>query len=270
VVGTYYLLLDYHQRLAIARETLDSRLKSLSIIQQRYDKGIIPEIDLNQAQIQKEVAAGSIPLYERMIANTEHALSLLLGRFPGPVARGTDLSRQPLPPEIPEGLPAQIMWRRPDILQSLYSFNAQNARIGVATAMRLPAISLTGLLGLASSEVSSITSEGGVWSAGAGLLGPLFDWSRGKERVRAEEALTQQALFSYEETVLNAFREIEDALVDIDTYRRETEAVTNKLIAAQNAKELSTERYDRGVTSYLEVLEAGTARSFRFSSSFQI
>ena len=83
VVATYYLLLDYHQRLAIASETLDSREKSLDIIQQRYDKGIIPEIDLNQAQIQREIAAGAIPLYERLIATTEHALSLLLGRFPG-------------------------------------------------------------------------------------------------------------------------------------------------------------------------------------------
>ena len=256
VVGAYFLLLDYHQRLAIARETLDSRLKSLEIIQQRFDRGIIPEIDLNQAQIQKEIAAGAIPLYERLISTTEHALSLLLGRLPGQIARGRGLDHQNTPPEIPAGLPAQILERRPDIVQSLYLLNAQNARIGVATAMRLPAISLTGLLGLASSEISSITSEGGVWSAGAGLLGPLFDFNKGKQRVVLEEERTRQVLFEYEDTVLNAFREVEDALVEVETYRREMEAVTNKLVAAQNANDLSAERYDKGVTSYLEVLEA--------------
>jgi multidrug efflux system outer membrane protein len=256
VATTYYLLLDYHQRLIIAQETLTSRLRSLDIIQQRFDRGILPEIDLNQAQIQKEIAAAAIPLYERSIAKTEHALSILLGRLPGEITQGTALNRQVIPPNIPAGLPAQLLERRPDVIQSLYLLNAQTARIGVATAMRLPAISLTGALGYASTEISSITSDGGVWSVGGSLLGPILDFGKGKQRVVIEEARTQQALYSYENTVLNALKEVEDALVEIETTSREIDAVTNKLKAARNAKRLSDERYDKGVTSYLEVLEA--------------
>lgn len=256
VVGTYYLLLDYQQRLFISKETLATRLKSLDIIQQRFDEGILPEIDLNQAQIQKEIAAAAIPFYERAIAKTEHALSILSGRLPQEITQGKRLNDQPIPPGIPAGLPAQILEQRPDIAQSFYTLNAQTARIGVATAMRLPAISLTGALGYASTEIASVTSDGGIWSLGGTLLGPILDFGKGRQRVVIEEALARQALFEYENTVLNAFREVEDALVEVETLSREINAVSNKLKAARNAKELSNERYDKGVTSYLEVLEA--------------
>lgn len=255
-ISTYYLMLDFHQRLDIARETLQSRLKSLDIIQQRFDKGILPEIDLNQAQIQKEIAAQAIPLYQRTISKTEHALSILIGRLPGQIARGKSLKDQIEPPEIPTGVPARVLERRPDIAQSLYQLNAQNARIGVATAMRLPAISLTGLFGYASSEIANISTDGGVWSLGGSILGPIFDFGKSKQRVVVEEARTNQALFAYEKAVLQAFREIEDALVEISTYRDEIASAANRLAAARNANELSIERYDKGVTSYLEVLEA--------------
>ena len=255
VVSTYFLLLDYHQRLKISKQTLDSRRYSLDIIQKRFDKGIIPEIDLNQAQIQKEIAAGAIPLYQRLIANTENALSILMGKFPGEIKTGNDLNQQAVPPDIPSGLPSNILERRPDIAEAMYLLEAQTARIGVAQALRFPAITLTGLFGVASAELSSISTDGDIWSVGGGLFGPLFDFKKNLQRVEIEKERTKQALYRYENRVLFAFREVSDALHDIQTYKKQISAVERKFKAAQNAATLSKMRYDKGVTSYLEVLE---------------
>jgi len=256
VVSTYFLLLDYHQRLKISEKTLVSRLQSLDIIQKRFDKGVIPEIDLNQAQIQKEIAEGAIPLYRRLIANTENALSILMGKFPGEIKTGDDLDQQTVPPDIPVGLPSSILERRPDIAEAMYLLQAQTARIGVAQALRFPSISLTGLFGVASSEISNISTDGTVWSVGGSLLGPVFDFKKSLQRVEIENERTQQALYQYENRVLFAFREVSDALNDIQTYKTQVSTVERKLKAAENADRLSKMRYDKGVTSYLEVLDA--------------
>lgn len=255
VVSTYYQLLDFHRRLTISENTLKSRSESLDIIQHRFDKGIISELDVNQAEIQKEIAAAAIPLYQRSISVTENSLSLLLGRLPGEIKLRDNMSEQTQPPSIPMGLPAQILERRPDIIQSKFQLRAQTANIGVAEALRWPAISLTGTLGVASTELDSITVDGGVWSVGGQLLGPVFNFGQNKRRVEIEEAITQQFLFEFENTVLTAFREVEDALVEIQTYRMELAAIDRQLKAARNANRLSKERYDKGVSSYLEVLD---------------
>jgi len=255
IVSTYFLLLDYHQRLKISKQTLESRLYSLDIIQKRFDKGIIPEIDLNQAQIQKEIAAGAIPLYQRLIANTENALSILMGKFPGEIKTGDDLNQQTIPPDIPGGIPSSILERRPDIAEAMYLLEAQTARIGVAQALRFPSITLTGLFGVASAELSSISTDGDIWSVGGGLFGPLFDFKKNIQRVEIEKERTQQALYRYENRVLFAFREVSDALNDIQTYKKQIATVERKLKAAENAARLSKMRYDKGVTSYLEVLD---------------
>ena len=255
VVGTYFLLLDYHQRLEISRQTLDSRKDSLNIIQKRFDKGIIPEIDVNQAQIQKEIAAGAIPGYERSIAQTENAIAILLGRFPEKIEKGIALHHQTLPPEIPVGLTSTLLERRPDIAEAMYLLKAQTAKIGVAEALRFPSISLTGLFGAASSELSSISSDGTVWSVGGSLLGPIFDFDKSVQRVQIEKERTRQALYRYENSVLFAFREVSDALNEIQAYKKQIYSVERKFKAAKNAAALSKMRYDKGVTSYLEVLE---------------
>jgi outer membrane protein, multidrug efflux system len=255
VASTYYLLLDYHQRLEISKKTLVSRLKSLDIIQQRFIEGIIPELDLNQAEVQKEIAASSIPLFERLIAETENALRILLGKLPGGIKQGESLNKQVVPPKIPTGVPASLLERRPDVAAAQYLLQAQTAQIGVAEALRLPAISLTGLLGVASSELSNQTNEGVVWNAGASLFGPLFNFGKNKRLIEIEEARTQQALYFYENTVLTAFREVEDALVEVETYNRQVGIVTRQVRSARNANGLSKDRYQEGVTSYLEVLE---------------
>jgi multidrug efflux system outer membrane protein len=265
VAATYHQLLDFHRRLDISESTLASRMESLKIIQQRFDKGIISELDVNQAQIQKEIAAAAIPLYQRSIAKSENGLAVLLGRLPESVRIKKNLAGT-TPPDIPVGLPSDILVRRPDILQASYLLKAQTERIGVAEALRLPAISLTGTLGVASTDLGAVTTEGGVWSIGGRLLGPIVDFGKNKRRVEIEEQRTQQALYQYENTVLTAFREVEDALVEIATYRNELAAVDRQQKAAKNANNLSKERYDKGVSSYLEVLD--TERTL-FSAELQ-
>jgi len=256
IVGTYYLLLDYQMREYISRETFKLREQSLQIIQARYDKGIVAEIDLNQAQIQQAIAASAIPFYQRQVAQTENALSILLGRNPRPITVGVTLNEQHLPPDIPVGLPSMLMERRPDIIQAEYQLHAQTARVGVAVAQRFPAISLTGLLGVATTDISALTANGAAFNAGASLMGPLFEFGKNKKRVEVEKEKTNQALFQYEQTVITAFQEVEDALVEISTLKDEKIARNAHVIAAINAQYLSAERYDKGVTSYLELIES--------------
>jgi multidrug efflux system outer membrane protein len=255
VVSTYFELLDVTQRLEISERTLQSRLRSLDIIQKRFDHGIIPEIDLNQSQIQKEIAEGAIPVQRRLIARTEHTLSVLVGQLPRQIALGDSLYLEAPLPEIPTGIPSELLQRRPDILEAEFRLRAQTARIGVAQAQRFPSISLTGVLGLASNDLTSF-SDSGAWSIGGGLFGPLLDFGKAKSNVEVERERMKQSVYNYENTVLLAFRDVEDALVDIATYDLQMEAVERKLVAARSAARLSSERYDKGAASYLEVLDS--------------
>jgi len=256
VANAYFLLLDFHERLIVTNRTLESRRYTLNIISERFQKGIIPEIDLNQAQIQEAIAASSIPQYERAVVQTENALQILLGRNPAQINLTTDLIIQQVPPEIPSGIPSSILDRRPDILQAEQFVISQNAQISWAQALRLPSISLTGLFGAASNDLSTFTSGGAAWSVAGGLMGPIFNFGKNKRRVEYEIKRTEEAALQYENVVLQAFREVEDALVEVVTYRQQVEINERQLAAAQNANKLSKERYDGGVTSYLEVLDS--------------
>ncbi len=169
---------------------------------------------------------------------------------------GNKLNDQNLPPDIPVGIPSMLMERRPDIIQAEYLAHAQTAKIGVAVAQRFPAISVTGLLGVASNDISALTANGMAWNAGASLLGPLFEFGKNKKRVEVERHKAEQALYEYERIVITAFREVEDALVEIETFKDERQARQDHVTAALNAQRLSKERYDKGVTSFLELLES--------------
>jgi len=260
VVGAYFMLLDFKERLRVSEQTLESRDESLEIMQKRFDRGIIPEIDLNQAQVQREIAAAAVPVNKRLIANTENAISILLGQFPQSIKTDLDLYAQTIPPDVPAGLPSSLLERRPDILEALYSIQAQNALIGVAVAQRFPAISISGALGAATNDAAQMTINGFAWSIAAGLAGPIFNFGQDKARVEIEETRTEQALYSYQNVVLNAFREVSDALVDIQTYREQAGALGKQVTAAENANRLSKLRYDQGFSSYLEVLDSERAQ----------
>jgi multidrug efflux system outer membrane protein len=255
VTTLYFQLLDYDNRLQISRRTLVTRQEYVNIIQERFNKGIVAEIDLNQAQIQEAIAAGAIPQYTRLLANTENALSILLGRNPAFIPRGLSLENQVIPPDIPPGLPSTLLQRRPDILQAEQMVAAQNAMIGVAQAMRFPTFSLTALLGVASPDLT-FSAASAAWSVSGTILGPLFNFGKNKRRVDIERKRTEQAYLMYDQAVLQAFRETEDALVAVSTLKDELIAVERQKAAAENAARLSRARYDEGMTSYLEVLDS--------------
>jgi multidrug efflux system outer membrane protein len=255
VASTYMLLRDLDAQLEIARRTEKLRAESLNIIQARFDKGIVPRLDVNQAQIELAIASAAVAAAERAVAQTEHTLSILLGRNPGRIVRGLSLKEQVMPPAIPAGLPSELLQRRPDVLSSEAQLAAQTALIGVAEAARWPSFSLTGALGFESSELSDLTASGSdFWNLGANILAPIFNAGRNRSRVEAEQARTEQALLAYQQTVQRAFREAEDALVAVRTYRDEHAARQRQVEAALNAAKLSRARYNGGVTSYLEVL----------------
>ncbi|WP_439473554.1 efflux transporter outer membrane subunit [Algoriphagus formosus] len=256
VATTYFQLLEYKLRLEISEQTLNLRDSMLNIIEERFDKGIIAEIDLNQAQIQEAIAAGSIPIWERLIVSSENLLSRLVGELPESKTIGIELLDQPEDIPFPEVLPGELLVRRPDILIAEQDLIASNALIGAAKANRLPNISLSGLLGVAGSQFSSLGSSGASWNMGASILGPLFNWGALQRQVDIEESRTRQAILNYERTVLSAYEEVENILYSIESLKKELIARQAHVDAAVKAQFLSQERYNQGVTSYLEYLES--------------
>ena len=255
VIQTYFQLLDFRSRLEISQETIESRQTSLDIIQARFNVGIVAEIDLNQSQIQLAIAQTAVPLYKRQIVFTENRLSLLLGRAPNAIPEGKKLEDEVRPLDLPTGMPMDLLLRRPDVAASEQDLVAQSEMIGVAQAQRMPALSLTGLLGVGGTDFSAFNTAT-LWQGGAQLLGPLFHWQQNKRRVDIERAATEEAAHEYRKVVLNAFREVDDAITSISTLKDEIVASESRVVAAKNGERLSTERYDKGVTSYLEVLES--------------
>lgn len=258
VASVYLLLVDLDGRVAIAERTVETRRDSLGIIEARFEKGTVPLIDVNQAQIELGDALAELASLERQRGLAENSLSVLLGRHTGPVAvSGQGLESTLDVPEIPTGLPSELLVRRPDVRQASQELHAQTARIGVAEALRFPSLSLTGTLGLASDDLGDfLSSDNKIWSVNANLLGPIFDAGRSRSRVEAERARTEQLISAYELTVIQAFQEVDDALIEIETYRDEAMARESQVLAARSATTLSRARYDGGVTSYLEVLES--------------
>jgi multidrug efflux system outer membrane protein len=261
-VASFYLQLrDLDARLAISEDTLQTRLESLGIIRARFEKGTVPELDVNQAEIEVAVAEVAVSVFERAIVQTENAIRILLGRNPGPVARGLRLDQQVFPPEVPAGLPSELLQRRPDVTAAEAQLAAQTARIGVAEALRFPSVSLTGFAGVESTDLSDLNSgDAETWSIDANIFAPIFNSGQLKANVEIERARTEQLLLNYETTLQQAFREVEDALVAVRTLRDEYAAQQRRVKAARNAARLSQARYDGGVVDYLEVLDSERTR----------
>ena len=256
VANTYLLLRDLDERLVVSERTLKTRLDSLVIIQARFDKGTVPELDVYQAQIEVSVAETAIASFQRQIVQTQNALRILLGRNPGPVTRGDALASQMFPPAVPTGLPSELLQRRPDVVQAEANLMAATATVGVAEALRYPSISLTGSFGAESTDLSDLNSgDAETWGFGANLFAPIFNSGQLKAQAEAARERAKQAALVYEGTLQQSFREVEDALVSVRTYNVENNAQARRAFAARNAARLSRARYDGGVVDYLEVLD---------------
>jgi multidrug efflux system outer membrane protein len=257
VASGYLLLLDQDTELAISRRTAAGRSDRLKIVGARFEKGTVPELDVNQAQVQLAIAEAAVAQFQRQVAQTEHALRVLLGYFPGPIPRGEPIGVGDWPVEVPAGLPSELLERRPDIVEAEQQLVAETARVGVAQALRFPAISLTAEVSAIAEGLTDLNStDAGEWNILAGIFQPLFNSGQLKAQMRAQRARAEQAQHAYIGVLQNAFREVEDALVGIEYLRVEREARGRQVVAASNAARLSRARYDGGVVDYLEVLDS--------------
>jgi multidrug efflux system outer membrane protein len=250
VARSYLLLLDLDNRLRVAEKTVEVRRENLDIISARYEGGSVSAVDLNQALIQLAEAEASVQTFTRLRKQTENGLSLLMGRPPMQIPRGRSLQDQVIAPNVPAGLPSGLIERRPDILEAERNLHAQTARIGAAEALKFPQFDLTGSVGgtLADPNV-------GFFDIGAQIFGPIFNSGENQRRVEVEEARTWQLIAVYEQTILGAWREVEDALIAVRTYEAEYQARFRQMEAAADAAGLAWVRYEGGMTSYLEILE---------------
>lgn len=251
----YFLLRDADNLLNIANKTVNSRSESLRIISERFSKGYVSELDKLQAQQQLAIAMAAVPNAEQRIITTQNALRVLTGQTPGVIPRGNSIYDQQLPPEIPAGIPAELLLRRPDVIAAEQTLISQTEEIGVAVAMRFPTISLTGFLGAASPELSTIVDPASLALGITGnLLGPIFEFGKNKRRVDAQRYLTEQYSYQYQKTVLNAFAEVDNSLASLSLNKQEHDAYKTALDAASKAYGLTEARYYDGYTNYLELL----------------
>lgn len=257
VAESYFELLQFDMQLDIAQRTLKSWEESVRIAQARLRQGMISKLDADQFEAERANAAARAAEFERQKVQKENQLSVLLGRNPGRIARGQSLTEQVMPPDVPPGLPSELLQRRPDILQAEQDFAAATARIGMAKADRFPKLSITGILGVASPQLSRlVANETAFGQAGAGLAGPLFNAQILGFQQRAAEAQARQALAQYEQSVLVAFREVEDSLVAVRTVREQRIAQLQQVEALRSALSLANLRYKGGLANYLDVLIA--------------
>ena len=255
IATAYFQLRAYDLQLEISRRTLASRQESLQLTRTLSDGGAATMLDVRQAEQLVATAAESIPSLERQIQQEENFLSTLLGRNPGPIARGMKLTEQPHAPEVPAGLPSNLLERRPDIRAAEAELMAANAQIGVARAAYFPQISLTANSGFLSSALTNLfTGPAGFWNFGGTLTQPIFAGGRIKSGVRLTEARKEEMALTYQRTIQQAFRGVSDSLVGYQKNREFRERQQELVLAAQDAARLSETRYRSGATSYLEVL----------------
>jgi multidrug efflux system outer membrane protein len=256
-VATAYLQLqNVDRQIEISQRTLKNRHDATVLNEQRFKGGYAGLLDVNQAQIQEEEARAALVAQRRAMRLIENALCVLLGEVPHPIKRGPSTIDPLSLGELPVGVPAMLLERRPDVKSAEESARAAVMRIGVARAQQYPAFSITGFLGLNSIQHNDLfNSDARTWNIGAGMLGPLVDLGKSWSRVDVAEAQANQALQSYEQSVLVAVRDVEDALVGVRTFKEENKVRTAQVKAGRSASFLSRRRYVDGVTSYLEVLD---------------
>ncbi|HSX78354.1 MAG TPA: efflux transporter outer membrane subunit [Candidatus Saccharimonadia bacterium] len=257
VATAYFVLLELDKELEIAQRTLALRQQSLQLIEVRRQGGVATLLEVRQAEQLVYSAAQVIPDIERLIEQTENQICLLLGQPPSDVPRGQSLTAQAQPPAVPPGLPSALLERRPDIRAAEQTLIAANANIGVARAAYFPTISLTGLLGYESNQLSSLfKGASSTWQFVPQVSQPIFTAGRITSQVRLAEAQQQRALIAYEKTIQTAFREVADALVQ---YRRVKEIRTQQTLLVttlQDRSQLAYMRYRGGVDTLLNALDA--------------
>ncbi|MCU7960144.1 MAG: efflux transporter outer membrane subunit [gamma proteobacterium symbiont of Bathyaustriella thionipta] len=256
VATSYVELRNLDKQLQIAKSTLQRRAETITLFEDKFKGGVISDLEVAQVRSEYEQAAVRIPSIEKQIALLENALSVLLARNPGPIRRGKQIDSL-AQPAVPAGIPSSVLLQRPDIHQAEQILISSNAQVGVARALYYPNISLTGLFGYASNDLSDLfQGSSNIWSFGGSLLGPLFAGGRIDAQNRAADAVKQQALLNYLQTVQTAFREVDDALVSTRKSVEELDALGRQVDALKNYARYARSRYNEGYVSYIEVIDA--------------
>lgn len=257
VTSGYFTLRALDLELEIARKTKEVAERGLRLTQLRRDRGVVTGLDVSQAEQFLYTANAQIEASERAMQQAENALQLLLGRSPGEVSRGKALEDFVTPASVPAGLPSELLERRPDIRQAEQRLIAANARIGAAKAMYFPRISLTSLVAGQSRYLEQLfTGPARQWNFSPGFTVPLFDAQRIRNQVRLSEAEQRELVLTYERTIQTAFREVADSLTGYAHTRRQREEQERLVGALRRSSTLSSLRYEGGLDSYLQVLDA--------------
>jgi multidrug efflux system outer membrane protein len=269
VASDYFLLRDLDLQLQIAKETVRTQEDSVKLTEARRQHGVATSLDVLQARQVLDTANAQIPDLERQIGQTEDAINILLGKYPDNVPRGQPLGNETpngwnwsetLPPQLPTGLPSELLERRPDIREAEQNLVAANANIGVAKAMFFPQISLLGSGGAAFGHSqfagSNIPAPLGVGTYGATLSQPIFTGGYLRNNLRYAKSEERQALIGYQQTIQQAFADVSDALIGYDKYHSVRERQEQSVKDLQDSVNVSLSRYRGGTSNYLEVLDS--------------
>jgi len=259
IARTYFTALSLDSQYRASLEIADAAESSYKLAKRRSEGGVASDVDLAQAGSLRSAARAQATEVSRLRAVAVHELGVLTGRLDVQVPK-KEIEQLPLPPTAPAGLPSDLLERRPDVRAAEMQLAAATERIGVARASQFPTLSLTGLLGFQSNELHSlIDANHKVWSVGGSLLGPVFDAGLYAARTRQAEAQAHQAEAAYQRAVENAFRDVQDALSNIELAAKEEIDLIDAVRQTRDSLRLSQLRYENGYSAYLEVLDAQRA-----------
>ena len=261
VASAYFDLREYDAELQLVRESIKTRQESLMLVMSREEGGVGSLLDVDQAKTLVESAQANESLLESAQEQTENLINLLLGRTPGPVARGTSHVDQRQPPQVPAGLPSALLERRPDLRVAEQQLIAANARVGVAKAAFYPSINLTTSGGVQTTDLLGVISRSGVAYGMSGVVDlPIFDAGRRRGDYKIAKAQDEELLISYQKAINGAFRDVSDALVGYQKNKEHTNSVNRLAETLRDQSMLASARYVGGVSSYLEVLDTERQR----------
>lgn len=262
VANAYFALRALDQQLFVTQRTVATRNKFLELTRAQFGRGVVSGLDVNRAEASLATARAAIPDLKRQITQTENQLQILLGENPAAIVRDTVSEAQyfPMPPQVPAGLPAALLERRPDLRQAESNLIGADARLKSVKASLFPTISLTGSLGSQSAALSDLfTGPAKTWAFGLNLLQPIIDANRNVYQVEIYSAREKQVMLQYQQTVAQAFREVSDALAARQGYNESLRIQDEQVAALRAANERVLKRYKAGYSSYFEVIDADSA-----------
>ena len=258
VAGNYIELRTNQQLIAITRNNVSSQRDTVKLNQIRQQAGFSSMLEVAQAESQASTTEAFMPVYETVVKQSIHALSILLNREPNALSsRLNNLGSIPVMPTVAiTDLPSELLLRRPDIRRAERQMAKANADIGVATAELYPRVNLSAFVGLQNAQISDFTPMGKSWDTASSLTLPIFNWGRIKANIKSKNALFDLAFLSYQSAVLTAFKEVEDALVAYANEQHRYRSLELAVNASLLSVKMANERYDHGLTMFLDVLQA--------------